>query len=78
MELTRLSDLAIGQYGIIEEIEAEESFRWRLQALGFRIGREVRLIRQALFGGPLQVQVGSINVMLRRQDAASIQLRATG
>ena len=78
VELTRLSDLGIGQHGIIEEVEAEEQFRSRLQALGFRIGREVRLIRQALFGGPLQVQIGSINVMLRRQDATSIQLRAAG
>ena len=76
MNLICLSELAIGQRGIIEEVETEEQFRWRLQALGFRIGREVRLIRQALFGGPLQVRIGSVNVMLRRHDAAFIHLRA--
>ena len=78
MNLIYLSELAIGQRGIIEEVETEEQFRWRLQALGFRIGREVRLIRQALFGGPLQVRIGSVNVMLRRHDAAFIHLRAMG
>ena len=78
MNLICLSELAIGQCGVIEEVETEEQFRWRLQALGFRIGREVRLIRQALFGGPLQVRIGSVNVMLRRHDAAFIHLRAMG
>jgi ferrous iron transport protein A len=78
MNLICLSELTIGQRGIIEEVETEEQFRWRLQALGFRIGREVRLIRQALFGGPLQVRIGSVNVMLRRHDAAFIHLRAMG
>ncbi|HMQ13923.1 MAG TPA: FeoA domain-containing protein [Candidatus Competibacter phosphatis] len=78
MNLICLSELAIGQRGVIEEVETEEQFRWRLQALGFRIGREVQLIRQALFGGPLQVRIGSVNVMLRRHDAAFIHLRAMG
>ncbi|RUQ34989.1 MAG: ferrous iron transport protein A [Candidatus Competibacteraceae bacterium] len=74
--MVRLSELAIGQQGIIGDMDAEGQFRQRLQSLGFRIGKEVRLIRQALFGGPLQVRVGSVNVMLRRCDAASIQIWA--
>ena len=72
MSMVRLSDLPIGQYGIIENLAAEEPFRQRLQALGFRMGKEVRLIRQALFGGPLQIRIGSVNVILRQRDAASI------
>ncbi|HOB61685.1 MAG TPA: ferrous iron transport protein A [Candidatus Competibacteraceae bacterium] len=76
MSMVRLSELAIGQQGIIGDMDAEGQFRQRLQSLGFRIGKEVRLIRQALFGGPLQVRVGSVNVMLRRCDAASIQIWA--
>jgi Fe2+ transport system protein FeoA len=36
----------------------------------------VRPIRQALFGGPLQVRVGSVNIMLRRNDAALIHVWA--
>ena len=78
MTMVRLSELAIGQWGIIEDVEAEEHFRQRLQSLGFRIGKEVRLIRQALFGGPLHVRIGSVNVMLRRNDAASIHVWAEG
>ena len=76
MSMVRLSDLTVGQYGIIEDLEAEEPFRLRLQALGFRIGKEVRLIRQALFGGPLQIRIGSVNVILRRCDAAFIHVWA--
>lgn len=78
MSMVRLSELAVGQHGIIEDVEAEEQFRQRLLSLGFRIGKEVRLIRQALFGGPLQVRVGSVNVMLRRHDAALIHIWADG
>ncbi len=63
MTMVRLSELTIGQMGIIEDVEAEEHFRQRLQSLGFRIGKEVRLIRQALFGGPLHVRIGSVNVL---------------
>ena len=70
--------LAVGQQGIIEDVDAEDHFRQRLQALGFRIGKEVRPIRQALFGGPLQVRVGSVNIMLRRNDAALIYVWAEG
>ena len=73
---TLLSELKIGQAGIIEQLEAEQPFRQRLMALGFRIGKEVRPVRQALFGGPLQVRVGSVNVMLRRNDAALIHVWA--
>ena len=78
MSMVRLSELAVGQHGTIEEVEAEEPFRQRLRSLGFRIGKEVRLIRQALFGGPLQVRVGSVNVMLRRNDAALIRVWSDG
>ncbi len=73
---TLLSELKIGQAGIIEQLEAEQPFRQRLMALGFRIGKEVRPVRQALFGGPLQVRVGCVNVMLRRNDAALIHVWA--
>ncbi|MDS4031338.1 MAG: ferrous iron transport protein A [Candidatus Contendobacter sp.] len=76
MTMVRLSELAMGQQGIIEDMDAEEPFRQRLQALGFRVGKEVRPIRQALFGGPLQVRVGSVNVILRRNDAALIHVWA--
>ncbi|MBZ4193916.1 MAG: ferrous iron transport protein A [Candidatus Contendobacter sp.] len=77
MSLVRLSELAIGQPGIIEDVDAEGPFRQRLQALGFRIGKEVLPIRQAIFGGPLHVRIGSVNIMLRRNDAALIQVWAS-
>lgn len=76
MSLMRLSELAIGQPGIIEDVDAEGPFRQRLQALGFRIGKEVLPIRQAIFGGPLHIRIGSVNLMLRRNDAALIQVWA--
>ena len=78
MTMVLLSELPMGQHGIIEDVDAEEHIRQRLQALGFRIGKEVRPIRQALFGGPLQVRVGSVNIMLRRNDAALIHVWAEG
>jgi ferrous iron transport protein A len=46
----------------------------RLLALGFRTGKKIELIRKASFSGPLQVRVGTTDVMLRRLEAAKIRV----
>jgi len=71
-----LSQLEIGQNATITAIEAEEFLFHRLSALGFRIGKPLRIIRQANFNGPLQVRLGTTDVILRRSEAARIRINA--
>jgi ferrous iron transport protein A len=69
-----LSYLTPGERVVIQDIEAEETVRQRLQAMGLLNGREVQMIRRARFGGPLQIRIGSVNLIMRRSDAARVKV----
>lgn len=58
----------------IASLQAEPGLFQRLQALGFRAGRQVVMIRKAWFAGPVHVRVGTTEVMLRRREARQIQV----
>ena len=72
MPSTTLASLQAGETATIVSIHAEEALHQRLLALGFRNGKQVELIRKASFSGPLQVRIGTTDVMLRRSEAAKI------
>jgi ferrous iron transport protein A len=67
-----LAHLQPGDIATIVSIHAEEALHQRLQALGFRSGKQVELIRKASFSGPLQVRIGTTDILLRRNEAAKI------
>ncbi|MDZ4202206.1 MAG: FeoA family protein [Gallionella sp.] len=74
MSSTTLASLQTGDIATIVAIHAEEALHQRLLALGFRSGKQVELIRKAAFSGPLQVRVGTTDVLLRRNEAAKINV----
>jgi ferrous iron transport protein A len=74
-EAIPLNSLTIGDRATILAIDADEAFRQRLSALGFRLGNQVELIRQAHFSGPLQIRIGTTDMMLRLQEAAKIKVQ---
>ena len=59
---------------MIASINAEQALHLRLNALGFRPGKRLQVIRQAAFNGPLHVRIGSTDVIIRQRDAQAIQL----
>ena len=67
-----LAALHPGDTATIVAIHAEEALHQRLLALGFRSGKQVELIRKAGFSGPLQVRIGTTDILLRRGEAAKI------
>ena len=75
MSATTLAAMHSGDTATIVSIHAEEALHLRLLALGFRNGKQVELIRKASFSGPLQVRVGTTDVMLRRAEAAKIKVQ---
>jgi ferrous iron transport protein A len=77
MSATTIATLHPGDTATIVSIHAEEALHLRLLALGFRTGKQVELIRKASFSGPLQVRVGTTDVMLRRAEAAKIKVQKT-
>ncbi|MBI4808713.1 MAG: ferrous iron transport protein A [Nitrosomonadales bacterium] len=69
-----LAHLHPGDTATIVAIHADEALHQRLLALGFRSGKQIELIRKASFSGPVQVRVGTTDVLLRRNEAAKIKV----
>jgi ferrous iron transport protein A len=74
MSALTLAHLQPGDTATIVSIHAEEALHQRLQALGFRSGKQLELIRKARFSGPLQVRIGTTDILLRRNEAAKVKV----
>ncbi len=74
MAVSDLSTVPVGQRAIIQDIVADDTIRQRMKAMGLRSGREAWVVRSARLGGPLQIRVGSVTLILRRSDAARISV----
>lgn len=69
-----LLQLLPGERGTIARVQSAPELAPRLAALGFREGSLIELVRSAPFAGPLHLRLGTTDVIMRRQDAASIFL----
>ena len=70
-----LSSLLPGESAVIVAIHTEEPLHQRLLAMGFRTGKQVELIRRARFSGPLQVRIGTTDILLRKIEAEKITVQ---
>ena len=68
-----LCDLGIGQRACITGIHAPDGTRQRLQSMGLRTGRQAEVIRNSRLG-PMQIRVGSVDLIMRRRDAACVSI----
>lgn len=67
-----LDSLKPGEMATIVAIHTDEALHQRLLAMGFRAGKQIELIRKASFSGPLQVRIGTTDILLRKAEAAKI------
>ena len=72
----KLNNLLPGEQCIIHAIHAEQALHQRLNAMGFRVGKQIELIRRASFNGPLHVRIGATDIIMRDIEAQRIQLLA--
>lgn len=70
----RLTDLAPGQHAQVAAVHSTEHLAHRLAALGFRAGKPLQIMRHGALLGPLQVRLGTTDVILRRSEAAQIEV----
>jgi ferrous iron transport protein A len=75
MSATTLSAMHPGDIATIVSIHADEALHLRLLALGFRNGKKIEMIRKASFSGPLQVRIGTTDILLRRSEAEKIKVQ---
>ena len=71
--IDKLSSLRKGESALITGIHAPDHMRHRLQAMGLRTGREAEVIRRPRLG-PMQIRIGSVNLIMRRRDAARVTI----
>ena len=71
--IINLSNLGRGETAIILGVHGSDGIRHRLQAMGLRNGREAEVIRCSRLG-PMQIRIGSINLIMRRSDAARVSI----
>lgn len=71
----RLSELALGQHALVTAVHSAESLAHRLAALGFRAGKPLQVMRRGTLSGPLHVRLGTTDVILRRSEAAEIEVQ---
>lgn len=72
---TSLPLLNPGETAVIASIHTDEALYQRLQAMGFRVGKQIKMIRKARFSGPLQVRIGTTDIMLRKTEAEKIMVQ---
>ena len=70
--IVQLTEMEPGQKGIVDGFSGEEKDRYRLMEMGLLPGTEIRFVRRAPLGDPLEVEIRGFHLSLRIQEAASI------
>ena len=71
----QLSELAPGKLALIEHVHGEDELAGRLLEMGLIEGNEIKLLRKAPLGDPLELEVCGYRVSLRKTEAARVTVR---
>ncbi len=69
-----LLQLANGERATIVRLDVDRELQQRLVALGMQVGKVIRVIRRAAFGGPMHVRIGTTELILRGAEAGRIHV----
>ena len=73
-----LSQLKVGESALIEEVIGDDSLAVRLMEMGVLEGESISLIGAAPFGDPLEFEIRSYRLSLRRHEAQRVLLSSSG
>ena len=69
-----LSQLEIGERGTVQAVHGEGAVRRRLFDMGITPGAEIYLRKKAPLGDPIEINLRSYELSLRREDAELIEV----
>lgn len=72
--LRSLTELRLGEQGVVDSIDLPEGDSRRLMELGFLPGAQIQYVRRSPFGDPRVFLVDGSEVALRRETALHILL----
>lgn len=70
----KLSEVKNSETVVITKLLGHGSFRKRISEMGFIKGKEVRVIKNAPFNGPIEYKIINYNVSLRKSEADLIEV----
>lgn len=73
-----LSQLPIGASATVREMPKQGAAFLRLREMGLLPGTAVQLIRTAPMGDPLEIKVRGYHLTVRKSEAESVLVEATG
>jgi ferrous iron transport protein A len=67
-----LSQLQVNDQATVDRVTGPRPFVRRLLSLGVSPGSSVRVIRVAPLGDPIQVEIGRLQLAIRRNEASQV------
>jgi Fe2+ transport system protein FeoA len=77
-QVSVLSDLTVGESGILAALDLPENVQNHLMHMGFVPDAEVTALRRAPAGDPTVYLVDGLEIALRRETASAIRVRPAG
>ena len=70
-----LKDLAVGQSGCITKIGTTGALKQRFVDMGITKGTDVKVIKIAPLGDPIEIEIRGYNLSVRKADAENILIK---
>ena len=70
-----LSQLTVGEKGVIVAVNGEGAIRRRLCDMGITPGAEVYLRKKAPLGDPIEIAIRGYELTLRKAEAAHVEIK---
>ena len=68
-------NLKENECGKVISIDNNKSSKLRLAEMGIMPGVDIRMIKKAPFGGPVNIKINNYYISLRKEDAVLIEIR---
>ena len=70
-----LRDLHVGESGIIAKIGTVGALKQRFMDMGITKGTEVKILKIAPLGDPIEIEIRGYNLSIRKGDAEKIEMK---
>jgi Fe2+ transport system protein A len=69
-----LNDLSMGETGKVRSVDGDGAITRRLMEMGVVPGVNVKVLKSAPFGDPIEIRLLGYNLAVRRNEAAAIKV----
>lgn len=69
-----LNDLSMGETGKVRSVDGDGAITRRLMEMGVVPGVNVKVLKSAPFGDPIEIRLLGYNLAVRRNEAAAINV----